>query len=66
MLYTFSVWQKETHIYKILGVPIGILWISYNIYIESIFGIVLESIILICSLTGYLLEIKNITVKTKS
>ena len=59
MLYTFSVWQKETHIYKILGVPIGILWISYNIYIESIFGIVLESIILICSLTGYLLEIKK-------
>ena len=55
-LYTFSVWQKKTNIYKLLGIPIGILWVSYNIYIMSIFGIILEAILLICSITGYLLE----------
>lgn len=55
-LYTFSVWQKKTNIYKLLGIPIGILWVSYNIYIISIFGIILEAILLICSITGYLLE----------
>lgn len=59
MLYTFSVCQKKTNIYKLLGIPIGILWVLYNIYIFSIFGIVLESILLICSITGYLLEIKR-------
>lgn len=59
MLYTFSVWQKKTNIYKLLGIPIGILVVLYNIYIFSIFGIVLESIILICSIIGYLLEIKR-------
>ena len=59
MLYTFSVWQKKTKIYKILGVPIGILWISYNIYIKSLFGIILETVLLICSITGYLLEMKK-------
>lgn len=59
MLYTFSVWQKKTNIYKLLGIPIGILWVLYNIYIFSIFGIVLESILLICSIIGYLLEIKR-------
>lgn len=59
MLYTFSVWQKKTYIYKVLGIPIGILWILYNIYIMSIFGIILESILLICSITGYLLERKS-------
>ena len=59
MLYTYSVWQKNTTIYKILGIPIGVLWIIYNIYIFSIFGIILESILLICSITGYLLEIKK-------
>lgn len=55
-LYTFSVWQKKTNIYKLLGIPIGILWVSYNIYIMSILGIILEAILLICSITGYLLE----------
>ena len=58
-LYTFSVWQKKTNIYKLLGIPIGILWILYNIYIKSIFGIILETILLICSITGYLIEIKK-------
>lgn len=55
-LYTFSVWQKKTNIYKLLGIPIGILWILYNIYIMSIFGVILETILLICCITGYLLE----------
>lgn len=59
MLYTFSVWQKKTNIYKLLGIPIGILWILYNIYIISIFGIILETILLICSITGYLLEMRK-------
>ncbi len=58
-LYTFSIWQKKNSIYKLLGIPIGILWVSYNIYIMSIFGIILETILLICSTTGYLLEIRK-------
>lgn len=58
-LYTFSVWQKKTSIYKLLGIPIGVLWVSYNIYIMSIFGIILETVLLICSITGYLLERKK-------
>ncbi len=60
MLYTYSVWQKNTKRYKLLGIPIGILWITYNIYIMSIFGIILESVLLICSINGYVLEIKRI------
>lgn len=58
--YTFSVWQKKTNIYKLLGIPVGILWILYNIYVKSIFGIILESILLICSISGYLLERKKL------
>lgn len=60
MLYTFSVWQKKTIIYKVLGIPIGILWILYNIYVMSIFGIILEFILLICSTSGYILERKKL------
>lgn len=58
MLYTYSVWQKKTTIYKILGLPIGILWIAYNIYIMSIFGIILETILTISALYGYFKEKK--------
>ena len=56
MLYTYSVWQKDIKRYKLLGMPTGILWILYNTYIMSIFGIVLESVLLICSVIGYILE----------
>lgn len=59
MLYTYSVWQKKTSIYKILGLPIGILWIAYNIYIMSIFGIILETILTISAIYGYCREKKN-------
>lgn len=59
MLYTFSVWQKKTTIYKLMGIPISILWVIYNIYIMSIFGIILEALLLICSTIGYVLEVKD-------
>lgn len=59
MLYTYSVWQKKTIIYKFMGIPVGISWIIYNIYIMSIFGIILEAVLLVCSITGYLLELKK-------
>lgn len=59
MLYTYSVWQKKTTIYKILGLPIGILWIAYNIYIMSIFGIIIETILTISAIYGYFKEKKN-------
>ena len=53
ILYTFSIWQKKTSIYILLGIPVGILWIIYNIYIMSIFGIILETILLICPITSW-------------
>ena len=59
MLYTYSVWQKKTKVYKLLGIPTCMLWILYNIYIKSLFGIILESTLLICSITGYVLESKK-------
>ena len=52
-IYTYSIWQKNEKIYKVLGTPVGICWIVYNIFVKSIFGVVLESIILICSIVGY-------------
>lgn len=59
MLYTYSVWQKDTKVYKLLGIPIGIMWIIYNIYIFSIFGIILEVVLAISSIIGYIRENKR-------
>lgn len=56
MLYTYSVWQKNTKIYKILGIPVGIIWIVYNIYIFSVFGIILETILAVSAIIGYVKE----------
>lgn len=59
MLYTYSVWQKNTKIYKALGIPIGIMWVIYNIYIFSIFGIILEVVLAISSIIGFIKENKK-------
>lgn len=59
MLYTYSVWQKKTKVYKLLGMPIGVLWILYNLYVKSVLGVILESVLLICSTTGYILEVRK-------
>ena len=58
-LYSISVWQKKTITYKILGIPIGLLWISYNIYVMSLFGIILEGFLLVFVVTGFMLEWKK-------
>lgn len=66
MLYTYSVWQKKTIVYKLLGIPIGILWVLYNLYVVSFFGVILEGVLLICSITGYILERKKNGIVEKS
>lgn len=63
VIYTYSVWQKKTKIYKLCGIPIGVLWILYNAYVKSIFGIILEAVLLICSITGYIIEVKEKRIK---
>lgn len=60
MLYTYSVWQKDTKIYKILGIFVELIWIIYNIYIFSIFGIILEVVLAISAIIGYIKENKKV------
>lgn len=52
MLYTYSIWQKNNKIYRYLGIPCGILVLLDCIYIKSIFGIILQSIVVICVIIG--------------
>ena len=59
IIYTFGVCQKDIKIYKLLGIPIELLWAVYNIYIKSLFGSVLELVMLGVCTTGYIIEIKK-------
>ncbi len=65
-VYTFSIWQKSTMVYKLCGMPVSILWISYNVFIHSIFGVILESVLLVVSIIGFIIEIKKNSKKEKT
>lgn len=58
-LYTISIWQKSTAVYKFLGVPVSIAGVTYNIFIFSIFGIIFESITLLSAVIGLIREKRN-------
>lgn len=62
IVYTVSVWQRNMKAYKVLGVISSMLSIVYFIFIGSLFGIILESILCIVTLIAtimYLYKNKN-------
>jgi len=59
LITTFALWQKDVKKYKLLGVIAGILWLAYNIFIVSIMGIILELTLVICSIIGYIKDIRK-------
>lgn len=62
IVFTISVWQKNINIFKILGILSSLLSLAYYIYIDSIFAIILESVLLsimIVSTIIYFTKIRN-------
>lgn len=54
MLYTYSIWQKNNKIYKFLGIVVTLIAILDSINIKSIFGVILQGVVLITSTIGYI------------
>ena len=64
---TIAIWQKNTRIYKLLGTPASVCWLSYHVYLQSILAIILESILLVSILIGYIVDIRrHLIVKKES
>lgn len=59
LIYTYALWQKNTKTYKLLGIVVNGLMIVYDIYIKSIFGVILISIAFISSIVGFLKEYRS-------
>ena len=53
LIYTYALWQKNTKTYKLLGIIVNGLMIVYNIYVKSIFGVILISIAFVSSIVGF-------------
>lgn len=52
MSYTISACQKNIKVYRWMGIISGLSWVIYNIYIQSIVGIVFELVLLIAVIVG--------------
>ncbi len=58
MLYTYSIWQKNNKLYRFMGIPVTLIVIVDSICIKSVFGVLLQTVVLICSAVGYFKENK--------
>ena len=59
LVYTYAVWQKDTHIYKQIGALVSVIWIAYNIYVQSILGVVFETMMVISAVIGLIKDKRN-------
>lgn len=59
LTYTYSIWQKSTKVYKFCGIFVSSFAIAYHAYIRSIFGVILESIVLVAAIIGFITEIRR-------
>lgn len=51
-IYTFAIWNEKGKMYKYFGILSSIAWIVYNIFIRSLFGVILETVMVICAIVG--------------
>ena len=52
LIYTYAVWQKNAKVYNILAIIGSIQWIVYYLFVFSVFGIILECVMLVAETIG--------------
>ena len=58
VLYEVSIWQKSTRLYKFIGIPVALCWMTYNGFVRSVFGVICEAVMLVTSIVGYIREVR--------
>ena len=60
IISTYSIWQKNPKVYRILAIVVSICFIIYAIHIKSLFAIITEVILLFAEIAGLIvLKIQN-------
>lgn len=52
LLSTYSIWQKNVKLYRILAVPVSVCFIIYAAHINSFLSILTECILLVIEIVG--------------
>lgn len=60
IISTYALYQKNVQNYKLFGIIGSLFWLSYNIFIFSIIGMILETVLLIFSVVGYIKDKKKL------
>lgn len=66
VLFYFSVWQKNTLVYRVLGVITTIFYVLYNVMYKSWFGAIAQSVLLMLSIIGLIMYIVEVAKRAKS
>jgi len=54
MLYTYSIWQKDNKVYRLMGILCHSIVIIESVAIKSIAGLVLQSTVLVCTIIMFI------------
>lgn len=52
LVYTYALWQKNIKIYRYLALSSSASWLIYNIYHNTVFGIICEAIMCVIGICG--------------
>lgn len=52
LVYTFSLWQKNNASFRWLALYSSACWLTYNIFVASLFAIIIESVVLVAKIVG--------------
>ena len=63
IMFTYSVWQKNIIVYKVLGIPIATCAFLYNLYVGAVVGIVAEGVIIVAATIGLILSLVKLRKK---
>lgn len=59
LVFTYSIWSESVYVYKWLAIPVSVSWITYNAFVGSFFGYIMEIILLSIEIIGLILMYKK-------
>lgn len=54
LIFGYSVWQKNNLVFRVLSIFASIIWITFNILVFSVLGIIQEIAVLIIEIIGFI------------
>lgn len=59
MIFTVAIWQKSVLVYRFAGLLTNSLLIAYNLFLHNFMGVVLQSVLLMLAIVGFVIYISE-------